>query len=248
MIGAANLDYPTLCRTFHDTLANECTSELEKLAEIKQKPFMAPNLDTSWLYKTQKWKWTFGNERMTGKTYQMLKFLTQKIQDVQSSKSDQIFKLHYTIRPQDEAIEGFVYIPNEQTMPEKLDGIDAEMFDTVLLPCLKKTLAKWKITVELSVGKFASLDTFTLEQARFAAPYETVIRKIPTIETVINLHFEDGFTKVNREDKKALQKATAIGVSKASPEQLKVAQIWYRQRGVEVPENIQTALKEAQMK
>lgn len=242
MIGAANLDYATFCRAFHNTLANDCKTELETLAEIKQKPFIAPNLDTSFLYKTHKWRWTFGTERMTGKLYKMLDFIRQKINST-TPQTEQNFKLHYTFRPLDTSLEGFVYLPNEATMPEKLDGIDAEMFDIVILPCLKKTLAVLKINLELPVGKTATLETCSFEQVKFGV-IEPVVKKIPTIETTVNLSVHDGFTKVSREGKKALQKATNLGISKASPEQLKIAQVWHRQNNSPMPENLQKALTE----
>lgn len=239
MIGAANLDYTTFCASFHKTLAHDCTSELEKLAEIKQKPFVAPNLDTSWVYKTYHWKYTFGNEPMTEKMYQILRFFHQKVNAVLNSRKEQDFKVNYTIKPADDTLEGIVYIPDGKYMPKKFGGgIDADMFDFVILPCLQKTLEKLNITMEFPVGKVVSLLTYSPKSFS-----DTDSEQMQTVETIVKMRLDDGFTKVNREDKKSRQKASFTGVSKSSVEQLKVVQVWYRQHETAVPEHIQAALK-----
>jgi len=243
MIGTANLTYTKFEQAFHNTLANECKSELEKISQIKQRPYVTQNAENSWVYKTFKWKWIFGGERQTEHTYKLLKLLFPKLIQAKQTQADKPVQFHYAARPEREAEEGVVYIPNEEFMPEVHSGIDADMFDVVILPCLRKTLSQLKLDIELPVGKVSSLEVYETQQTNLGK-YENIPRALSTVEVTAKLQIKDGFTKVSRTDKKVLQMASIKGVNEESPEYLKIVQIWCRQHGETLPEHVQQSLTE----
>lgn len=243
MIGSATLDYTKFEQAFHNTLATDCKSELEKISQIKQRPYVTQNAENSWIYKNLKWKWIFGGERQTEHTYKLLKLLFPKLIQAKQTQLDKPIKLHYVARPESEAEKGIVYIPNEEFMPEIHSGIDAEMFDVVILPCLRKTLNQFKLDIDVPVGKVSTLEVYETQQISLGK-YENMPRELSTVEVTAKVQVKDGFTKVNRSDKKILQIASSKGVNQESPEYLKIVQIWCRQHGEALPEHVEQSITE----